>query len=243
MRDGKSAIPGTLRTFSLIGLMAVTGGCDTNAALPPLPVASVQAELPWLDAPEARSRTDHARNRDWILTREGLFMRDRAVPEAVGKLEVPGWHWAGEPYGYLPDLALGPKGEAVITSDVLATLWRIDPETLAVSEHALVLDADTDKDIGFSGLAYSSAQGAYFAVSHGDGSLWRIDPTLKRGQTIQRSTPVPGAYGLTVPRSDFPERSRFLTRLCVSAPQGSWSIDLAPDQRSAYVRTATCKAS
>ena len=44
-------------------------------------------------------------------------------------------------------LALGPKGEALVTSNILPTVWKIDPETLAVSEYALVLDADQDKDM------------------------------------------------------------------------------------------------
>ena len=230
-----------IRAYSFVGLMAVTGGCDTSAALPAKPVQASVA--PQAKAPDARSQTDLTRNRVWLLTPEGVFFQDRALSEKLVRVEVPGWHWAGAPYGTLPDLALGPKGEVVITSDVLPTLWRIDPETLAVSEHALVLDADTDKDIGFSGLTYSSVQGVYFALSHGHGSLWRIDPMLKRGQKIPLSKPVQGAHGLTVPRSDFPMRSEFLAGLCVSVPQGSWSIDLAPDQRSAYLRTATCKAS
>ena len=186
----------SFRTFSFIGLMAVTGGCDTSAALPPRPQQA--GAVPQGDAPEARSQTDLARNRVWLLTRDGVFLQDRATSGKIVKLEIPGWHWAGAPYGCLPDLALGPKGEAVITSDVLPTLWRVDPETLAVSEHALVLDADLDKDIGFSGLTFSSEYGAYFAVSHGQGSLWRIDPLLRRAQKISLSEPIRHACGIAV---------------------------------------------
>ena len=225
------------RTFSFVGLMAVTGGCDTNAALPPPVAASEVLEQP----PTARSVTDLVRNRIWLLTRDGVFLQEAGAP--LKSLRLPDWQWAGAPYGYLPDLALGPKGEAVITSDVLPTLWRIDPETLAVSVHPLVLDADTDKDVGFSGLTYSAMQGVYFAVSHVQGSLWRIDRAFTRAQKIPLSEPVPGACGLTARQNDARGRAEFLAGLCVSVPQGPRSIDLAPDQRSAYLRTAPCKAS
>ena len=241
MRDGKFRPIGTLRTLSFIGMMAVTGGCDSSAALPPAPLAAMHADLPLFDPPEARSQSDFARDRVWLLTRDGVFLQEPGAP--LKSLQLPHWQWAGAPYGCLPDLALGPKGEAVITSDVLPTLWRIDPETLAVSEHPLVLDADTDKDVGFSGLAYSPMQGAYFAVSNIHGSLWRIDPQLSRGQKIPLSNPVPGACGLTARQNIARGRAQFLAGLCVSVPQGSRAIDLAPDQRSAYLRPATCKAS
>ena len=71
-----------------------------------------------------------------------------------------------------------------MTSNVLPVLWKIDPTTLAVSVHRVELDADTDKDVGFSGLVYSERNGAYFAVSELHGSLWRIDPLLRRAQKV-----------------------------------------------------------
>ena len=117
---------GKLKTFSFIGLMAVTGGCDSNAALPPQPLAAIEA--PQGETPEARTQTDLARNRVWLLTREGVFLQDRALSDKLVKLQIPGWHWAGAPYGCLPDLALGPRGEAVVTSDVVPTLWRSIPK-------------------------------------------------------------------------------------------------------------------
>ena len=86
-------------------------------------------------------------------------------------LPLPGWLLVDAPYSCPPDLALGPKGEALITSNILPTLWRIDPESLAVTVHPLLLDADTDKDVGFSALAYSPQHGAFIAASYAHGSL------------------------------------------------------------------------
>ena len=138
-------------------------------------------------APVARQQADAARQRAWSLDAEGLSFHDRSAPAKTVQIPLPGWVWVGPPRGCPPNLALGPRGEIVVTSDVLPTLWRVDPVTFEVSVHPLALDADTDKDAGFSGLVYSSRHGAYFAVSHALGSMWRIDPLLKTAHRISQS--------------------------------------------------------
>lgn len=135
-----------------------------------------------------RHQVDAARNRVWLLTREGVAIYDAAAADKVLRVPVPGWHFAGEPYGCLPDLALGPNGEAVIASDVVPVLWRIDPETLAVTRHEPRLDADADKDVGFTVVAYAPEQGAFLAVSGAHGTVWRIDAQLKTAQKMVRQT-------------------------------------------------------
>lgn len=146
-------------------------------------------------APGVRRQVDAARNRVWLLARDGVSVVDKAAPDRVTRVPLPNWLWIGEPYGCPPGLALGPKGEAVITSDVLPTLWRIDPATLAVTEHALALDADTDKEIGFASLAWSAKHGAFYAAGASDGSRWRVDPLLKRAQKIGISEAAGRACG------------------------------------------------
>jgi hypothetical protein len=115
--------------------------------------------------------------RSWQLTRDGVMAGNTSVA-------IPGWILAAEPYACPPELAVGPKGEAVVTSNVVSTLWRVDPETLAVTEHPLTLDADAGRDVGFSSLVYSPRHAAYFAVSATHGSLWRIDTQLQRAQKL-----------------------------------------------------------
>lgn len=88
-------------------------------------------------------------------------------------------------------IPLGPDGEAVVTSNVVPVLWRIDPETLAVSMHELALDADQDKNVGFSSLVYSAEHGAFFAMSDAQGSMWQIDRLLRNG----RKLPLPVSTG------------------------------------------------
>ncbi|MGB7543621.1 MAG: hypothetical protein WBM28_16595 [Burkholderiales bacterium] len=144
---------------------------------------------------DVRRQVDAARNRVWLLTRDGVSVYDKAAPDRVTRVPLPNWLWIGEPYGCLPALALGPKGEAVITSNVLPTLWRVDPRTFAVTEHALALDADPDKEVGFTGLTWSAKHGAYYAVSAFHGSVWRIDTLLTRAQKIAQSAPAGKACG------------------------------------------------
>lgn len=153
----------------------------------------------------------------------------------LNAVKLPEWVWAHEPYACPPGVASGPRGEAVVTSNVVPMLWKVDPKTLAVTVHRLQLDADADKDVGFSGLVYSERDGAYFAVSEPHGSLWRIDPLLRRAQKIALSEPLRGACSLSMQRQ---QRASRFTRLCVDGR----SIHIAPDQRSAYVQAASCSA-
>ncbi len=144
---------------------------------------------------DIRNQIDPPRERIWRLGRDGVFVLDLATPAKFVRLE--GWQWAAEAYACPPDLALGPKGEAVVTSNVLPVLWRVDPQTLAVSVHPLELDADTDKDVGFSALVYSWEEGAYFGVSDAHRSLWRISRDLTRAEKMTSSSVASSMMGDT----------------------------------------------
>ena len=178
-----------------------------------------------------RYRAQPELERAWIIDRQGLFLEEARKPRRA--IRLADWQWADAPYACAPDIAIGPRGEVVVTSNVMPVVWKIDPDTLAVSVHHLQLDADTDKDVGFSGLVYSSRDGAYFAVSESHGSLWRIDPLLRRAQKVALSDPVRGACALSMQR---PARASRFSRLCIDGR----SVNLAPDRRSAYVQAAGC---
>lgn len=182
-----------------------------------------------------RYRAQPERERGWVIDAKGLFLEEARKPRRG--ISLADWQWAAEPYACAPDIAIGPRGEAVVTSNVLPVLWKIDPETLAVTMHRLQLDADSDKDVGFSGLAYSAREGAYFAVSELHGSLWRIDPMLRRAQKIAAGAPVRGACAVSFQRQDRPSG---FTKFCLHGKTESWLVNLAPDQRSAYVQGAGC---
>ena len=221
--------------FLLATASALLAGCDIGTASR----NEVAYQSPQFELPNARYRIDPARGRVWLLAREGVFVYDFSRADRVS-VQLPGWLSVDAPYSCPSDLALGPKGEALITSNTLPTLWRIDPESLAVTVHPLLLDADTNKDVGFSALAYSAQDGAFIAASYVHGSLWRIDPRLERAQKISLSAPIREACGVAVrPRSSQSALSR-LADVCVHTPRGGWSVILAPDWRSAQVSAAPC---
>jgi hypothetical protein len=227
---------GKARAVFLAVSIASIAACDMDA---PSAQAGQGATAPQSQL-QLRYQVDPARNRVWSLTHQGVFLHESATLKKV-MLDLPAWQWAGAPYGCLPDLALGPKGEAVVTSDILPTLWRIDPETLAVSVHSPVLDADPDKDVGFCALAYSPEDGAWFAVSL-QGALWRVDPLFRRAEKIALSEPLAKACGLAGRSRSVSLGPSRLTGLCLRTTQGTCVIDLSPDQRSADARAAPCSA-
>jgi hypothetical protein len=141
-----------------------------------------------------------AADRIWQLTRNGVVVQD---PGRTTRVPLPEWIYAGPRFSCAPALAVGPNGEAVVTSDVVPTLWRVDPRTLAVTRHELKLDSDNDKDVGFSDLAWEAKQGAYFAVSTADGALWRIDRELKAARKVGARSPgatCRSSFGWLLPR-------------------------------------------
>jgi hypothetical protein len=199
-RSLQYAVCGAVVAFSL-------AACDAGAAeLEKKPVAGIRHQL------------DSERNRVWLLTGEGVAIYDAAAPDKVLRIPIPGWQFAGAPYGCLPDLALGPMGEAVISSDVVPVLWRIDPRSLAVTRHELQLDADTDKDVGFSSLTYLPGPNEFLAVSGLHGTVWRIDPQLRQAHKVAYQVPRMKSCGARAAAA-IPSLSRSLGRV---APPAVW---------------------
>lgn len=168
--------------------------------------------------------------RAWMLEAGGATLYDLKGAKPLIRVSLPGWHWAGGPFSCGPAIASGPGGEAVVTSDVATTLWRIDPASFVATVHDPALDADADKDAGFIGLVYSRALSAYFAVT-GHGTLWRIDPLLRRAQKIALSEPLRQPCGIRLR-----DERRRLMSFCVSTADDEVTVELAPDQRSGFVR-------
>jgi hypothetical protein len=129
---------------------------------------------------ELRTIHDATRNRTWVLESDGLYLQEGALKK---RFVLPGWTYVKEAYAGAPALAIDAHGAAVISSNVVSRLWRVDPAS-GVTTHEPVLDADLDKDVGFTGLTFD--QGVFYAVSSVHGSLWRIDPLLRRAQKISR---------------------------------------------------------
>jgi hypothetical protein len=167
----KSAVCGVLLTFTV-------SACDSGPIeVPEKPVVKVKVQL------------DAERNRVWLLTRQGVAVYDVKSPDRILRISIPGWKSGAESNGCLPDVTVGAKGEAVVSSDVLPVLWRIDPDTLAVTRHELRLDTARSKDVGFTVLRYAPRQRWYLAVDGLHGTIWRIDGDLKNAYLMARELP------------------------------------------------------
>jgi len=227
-----------ITTLAIAVALALQAGCETGAGSG----ASGQytRNHSGTKPVSVRYQVDADRERVWWLTADGVFVNNARASEKAA-VALRGWTWAAAPWSCMPDLALGPRGEAVVTSNVLPIVWRIDPDTLAVSEHPLALDADNDKDVGFSGLTYSPEHEAYFAVSGVQGTLWKIDAQLTRAEKIALSIPIHSACRVAMsPRVLAQAGGRTGVGLCVSGAERNWSVDLVLAHRSAYVRKTAC---
>ena len=213
-----------------------TGSVKSLATILLLAASSALAEPPRT----LRVVQDAARNQYWLLQRDGVYLYDAATQALKKRYELPGWLYVRQHYACAPDLALDARGAAVISSNIAPVLWRVDPAKGEVTTHELALDADNDKDVGFSGLVYAAEQGAFFAVSSVQGSLWRIDSLLRKAQKIPVSTSLEHACGLALDRT----KTRRTVVLCARGDDGgARAVHLAPDQRSAYVRADGCESS
>ena len=174
-----------------------TGSVKSLAIILLLAASSALAE----PALTLRVAHDVSRNQYWLLQRDGVYLYDATTQALKQRYELPGWLYVRNRYACAPDLAVDARGAAVISSNITPMLWRVDPAKAEVTMHELVLDADNDKDVGFSGLVYAADQGAFFAVSSTQGSLWRIDSLLRRGQKIPVSTSLKSTCGLALERT------------------------------------------
>jgi len=173
----------------------VVAGCDSTAGPSVSKVLSYQV--------------DAARERSVWLTRDGVQIHSAAARPVT--IELPGWIYAGAPH-CPPGFALGPKGEIVVTSNVVPALWRVDGETLAVTIHELALDVDRDKDVGFAAVIYAAEERAFVAYSGTQRSVWKIDASLKSASRLAAVDLQRPGKGRPVACSDYARR---LARLSI----------------------------
>ncbi|HTM59754.1 MAG TPA: hypothetical protein VL199_05280 [Burkholderiales bacterium] len=180
-----------------------------------------------------RTVQDMQRNRIWALETDAVYLQEGTQKR---RFELPGWMHVSEDYSCRPDLAVDAEGAVVVTSNAVSIVWRVNPASGQVTRHELILDADRGKDVGFTGLTYAADPGVFFAVSATHGTLWRIDPLLRRAQKIPTSDVLRQGCGLSVERT----KTRRTVVLCVRGLPLPRRVYLAPDQRSAYVRYEPC---
>ena len=128
-------------------------------------------------------RADPARNRLWVLDHEVISVYDNTNGRQLRRIVLPEWIVLPQRYSCLPDLALDSSGAAFVSSNVLPVLWRIDPQRYEVTRIELVLDTDSDKDVGFTGLSFAG-DGTLLAAGAMAAALWQIDTSAASARKI-----------------------------------------------------------
>jgi hypothetical protein len=179
------------RGISLVAWLIVIG-----AGAP----ATTHAETPrWENTlPALRLQVDAQRNRVWALNIDAVYLYDIATRQLIRRVELPRWTMANDIAVCAPDLVLTSAGSALVTSNVMPNIWEIDAQGLTVREHEVALDADTDKDVGFTGLAFGRDGRDLYGVSALHGSAWRIELAAGRARKLRLTEPIRGACGVAV---------------------------------------------
>ncbi len=133
-------------------------------------------------------RTDAVRNRLWVLEREGLTLYDNTTGRQLRRMVLPDWVLVGARYSCPPDLALDSSGAVFVSSNVLPVLWRVGPQRFEITRIELTLDADADKDVGFTGLSFAG-DGTLLAAGTTFASLWHLDT---RSASARKIASYPG---------------------------------------------------
>ena len=202
----------------------------------------VRAEAPrWEETlPALRVQVDARRNRIWVLNSDAVYLYDIPTRRLIKRIELPDWLFVREVYSCAPDLTLAPSGAALVTSNVLPTIWEVDPQSLAARQHRLSLDADNDKDVGFTGLAFGRGGRDLFGVSSLLGSAWRIDLGARKAHKVRLSEPIHGACGLVVLDREVPKAGDAASVLCIAGPRIASSVELTSDMSEGRTISAPC---
>lgn len=152
-----------LSSISAAAIAATLAACDGSARREGVPQAKLEIV-----------RVDAQRNRLWVLDPEALTLYDNLNGRRLRRLALPDPFLVGDQHACPPDIALDAAGTVFVSSNVLPVLWRIDPQRFEVTRIALSMDADTDKDFGFTGLSFAGDD-ILIAAASTFASLWRID--------------------------------------------------------------------
>ncbi len=142
-----------------------------------------------------RTQSDAARGRIWVLGVEDLRVYDAVSNKLVRRVVLPGWSIAR--YKCPPDLILDASGSAIISNNVVPTLWRVDARSFAVTERAIALEGKEGWDIGFGAIALAG-NGSIYALTSNGMSLWKVDSGVASASLLK--TYLPPAQACTLPK-------------------------------------------
>jgi len=191
--------------------------------------------------PALHTQLDARRNHLWVLDDDALYLYDAGTRRLIKRVELPDWSFVGESFSCAPGLALAPSGAALVTSNVIPTIWEIDPQSLVVRRHRLALDADNDNDVGFTGLAFSMNGENLFGVSSLLGSVWTIDLAKDSAHKVPLSKPVHGACGIVVKETLGAGRKGVTPVLCITGPNIARRVEFTSQMQKGRTISAPCR--
>ena len=175
-------------------------GCVESSEPPARPEAAAADSR----ARVLRTRVDVARGLRWELTWGAVSAFDVATGERIREVRLEGANLSGAPETCVPDMVVSRSGALVVSSNAQPSLWRISPARFEVERFDIALDADADKDFGFTALAFTPGESALYAASAVTGSLWRIDLAAAAGRKVDGVASQRGAC--TLAPAELPER-------------------------------------
>ena len=187
-----------------------------------------------------RIKVDIAHNRLWVLGLKHVYVYDITGKQLIRRVALPDWSVAG--FVCSPDMALDPSGAAYIASNAESTLWKIDAEDFGIKAQELALHAGAHRDIGFGALTFA-ADGALYALTAHEGSLWRVDVARSHANKVELSERVFGAC--TLKAADQTKQGGLTSHvvLCAAAGrknQNARQIVISPDFTRGRVSNETC---
>jgi hypothetical protein len=224
----------SLAAIFIIPVAITLAGCLDLVAEPAAPVEEALR-------PALRVKTDLARGMRWELGWGSASAYDTASGQLISRIRLPGATLSGAHGSCVPDMLLSRSGALIVSSNAQPMLWRISPARFEVERYDIEVDADQDKDFGFSGLAWSADERELYAVSAATGALWRIDLASAKASKVELSAPVRGACGLAMARtpSAGPGRQPTTLLVAIGSREPSRRIALSPDLARGEVTNAS----
>ena len=184
-----------------------------------------------------RIKVDATRNRLWVLGLEHVYVYDITGKQLIRRVLLPNRSVAG--FVCSPDMALDRSGSAFISSNVESRLWRIDAEDFGIKAQEITLHAGAGRDIGFGALAFAT-DGALFALTAHEGSLWRIDAVTLIASEIELSERLLGTCTLIAPHQSIQSAQLRTVALCAAAGENVRRIVISPDFTRGHVSDEKC---
>ncbi len=146
---------------------------------------ALAACLPERAEAQSAVQEDASHTQRWLLEKDVVTVSRADSAGIVRRLVLPDGVFAYLPYAPCPPaMILDKSGAAIISSNVLPILWRVDPQTFQVQRYELELDHDGGQDVAFSALVAAPEQGILYATSATMDALWRIDLGSAKAQRI-----------------------------------------------------------